>query len=144
LSFSAALSAIPDEEVPTPRRQKRIVLVDDSPLYAESWRAVLTSRYGDRVAFEAYDDPMKAVPTLGADIDLLLLDLEMPVLDGRKMAAIAEERGVSCKRIVIISAHHADELHALFPPRSCLAVINKTDPSQQQAFLMILDSVMKR
>ncbi len=127
-----------------PPRPKRIVLVDDSPLYAESWRAVLACRYGERAILEAYGDPIEALKHLGADIDLLLLDLEMPVLDGRKMAAIAVEKGVDARRIVIVSAHHADELHALFPPKSCLAVINKNEPKQQQAFLMILDSIMKR
>jgi CheY-like chemotaxis protein len=127
-----------------PLKPKRIVLVDDSPLYAESWRAVFASRYGDRVVFEAYQDPLKALPRLGPDVDLLLLDLEIPVLDGRKLAAIARDKGVACGRIVILSGRDADELHALFPRESCLAVINKTEPQQQNGFLMILDSIVKR
>ncbi|KAA0251889.1 MAG: response regulator [Acidobacteria bacterium] len=133
-----------DSEEAARSRPKRIVLVDDSALYAEAWRAVFHSRYGERVAFEAYQDPVEALRHFAADVDLLLLDLEMPVLDGRKLAVMAEQRGIACRRIVILSAHSADELHELFPPSSCLAVINKTEPKQQQAFLMILDSVMKR
>lgn len=135
---------MPEIVVAATRRPKRIVLVDDSALYAEAWRAVLASRYGERVAFESYQDPIEAIRHFAADIDLLLLDLEIPVIDGRKLAALAQERGVPCKRIVVVSAHSADELHQLFPPSSCLAVVNKTEPKQQQAFLMILDSVMKR
>ena len=38
----------------------------------------------------------------------------------------------------------AEDLHQLFPDGSCLAVINKTEPNQQNAFLMILDSIVKR
>ena len=38
----------------------------------------------------------------------------------------------------------AERLHALFPKGSCLAVINKEEPAQQAAFLMILDSLMKK
>lgn len=130
---------------PAPARpQKRIVLVDDSAFYAESWRAVLLSRYGDRISFEAYQDPLKALPHLTPDIDLLLLDLEIPVLDGKKVAAFAQERGVPGRRIVVVSARNADDLHEIFPSGSCLAVINKSEPAQQEAFLMILDSVMKR
>jgi len=119
-------------------------MVDDSEIYSRVWRRTLESRYGPKITFESYTDPLKAIPILGPSIDLLLLDLEMPVFDGRKLAALAVERGVPCRRIVIVSAHEADELHLLFPKDSCLAVINKTDPNQRQAFLMILDSVVKR
>ena len=127
-----------------PRSPKRVVLVDDSPLYAESWRAIFACRYGDRVRFEAYQDPVEAIRALGPDVDLLLVDLEMPVLDGRKVATIAQERGVPRKRIVIVSGHDADELHRLFAPGDCLAVINKSEAQQQSAFLMILDSLVTR
>lgn len=134
----------PSNLIPSPSRPKRIVLVDDSPLYGEAWRAVFASRYGERVVFEAYQDPLKALPRFGPDVDLLLLDLEMPILDGRKLAEMARQRGVVCGRIVILSGRDADELHAMFPRDSCLAVINKTEPQQQNGFLMILDSIVKR
>ena len=129
---------------PSAVKPARVVLVDDSAAYAESWRAVLKGRYGDKITFESYQDPLKAIPRFGPEIDLLLLDLEMPVLDGRKLAALAKERGVAPRRIVILSAHDADELHALFPGGTCLAVVNKTEPQQQNGFLMILDSIVKR
>lgn len=133
-----------DQEPPVPPRAKRVVLVDDSPAYAASWRAIFAERYGDRVAFEAFQDPVAALGRLGPDVDLLLVDLEMPVLDGRSVARLAKERGVSERRIVIVSGHDADELHRLFPQGACLAVINKTEAQQQHAFLMILDSVVLR
>jgi CheY-like chemotaxis protein len=140
---SVVSSATPELVAPT-RKPTRIVLVDDSPLYGESWRAVLASRYGDRVVFESYQDPIAALPRLGPDVDLLLVDLELPVLDGKKLAAMARDRGVLCKRIVILSGRDADELHAMFPRESCLAVVNKTEPQQQSGFLMILDSIVRR
>jgi len=133
-----------DPSAASPPRAKRVVLVDDSPAYAASWRAIFAERYGEKVAFEAYQDPVAALSHLGPDVDLLLVDLEMPVLDGRSVARLAKERGVSEKRIVIVSGHDADELHRLFPQGACLAVINKTEAQQQSAFLMILDSVIRR
>jgi CheY-like chemotaxis protein len=141
---SVVSSTSAPELPPSSPRPKRIVLVDDSPLYGESWRAVLAARYGDRVIFEAYQDPLKALPRFGPDVDLLLLDLELPILDGRKLATIARDKGIACGRIVILSGRDADELHALFPRDSCLAVINKTEPQQQDGFLMILDSIVRR
>ena len=92
----------PDASPPAARAPKRVMLIDDSVLYAESWRAVLLSRYGEKIAFEAYQDPLKAIPHLAPDVDLLLLDLEMPVLDGRKIAALAQERGIPPRRIVVV------------------------------------------
>jgi DNA-binding NarL/FixJ family response regulator len=125
-------------------RPKRVVLVDESPLYAESWRAVLACRYGPAVSFEFYRDPIAALDALGPDVSLLLVDLELPLLGGQKILELAKGRGVVCRRIVILSSRPAEDLHQLFPDGSCLAVINKTEPNQQDAFLMILDSIVKR
>jgi hypothetical protein len=77
-------------------------------------------------------------------VSLLLVDLELPLFGGRKLFELAKERGVACRRIVILSSRSAEDLHQLFPEGSCLAVINKTEPNQQSAFLMILDSIVKR
>jgi CheY-like chemotaxis protein len=125
-------------------RPKRVVIVDESPLYAESWRAVLACRYGPAVSFEFYRDPLEALEALGPDVSLLLLDLELPLFGGRKLFELAKERGVANRRVVILSSRPAEELHELFPEGSCLAVLNKTEPNQQDAFLMILDSIVKR
>ena len=125
-------------------RPKRVVFVDQSPLYAESWRAVLACRYGPAVSFEFHRDPLEALEALGPDVSLLLLDYELPLYGGRKLFELAKGRGVTNRRIVILSSRPAEELHELFPDGSCLAVINKTEARQQDAFLMILDSIVKR
>jgi DNA-binding NarL/FixJ family response regulator len=125
-------------------RPKRVVCVDDSPLYAESWRAVLACRYGPAVSFEYHREPLEALEALGPDVSLLLLDLELPLFGGRKLFELAKMRGVTNRRIVMLSSRPAEELHQLFPDGSCLAVINKTEAKQQDAFLMILDSIVKR
>lgn len=138
------VSSVPADALPKPvaKRPKRIVLVDDSPAYADQWRRALAERYAEAVVFETYADPIQAIPHLGPDVDVLLLDLELPMIDGCKLAEVARQRGVACRRIVILSGRDADELHRLFPPDSCLAVINKTEPNQQKAFQMILDSLV--
>jgi pimeloyl-ACP methyl ester carboxylesterase len=88
-------------EAPAPARVKRIVLVDASPLYAEAWRAVFAARYGPSVTFEAYADPLEALPRLGEDVSLLMVDLELPLFGGRKVLELAKQRGVAGRRIVI-------------------------------------------
>ncbi len=56
----------------------------------------------------------------------------------------AVEAGVNPKRIIISSSHPAERLHEAFDRTACLAVIEKVEPQQQAAFMMILDSIMKR
>jgi hypothetical protein len=68
----------------------------------------------------------------------------MPHVDGRKFLEYAIERGVSRSRVIVTSGRDADDLHSLFPAGACLAVMNKTEPKQREAFTMILDSIMKR
>jgi CheY-like chemotaxis protein len=93
---------------------------------------------------ETYAHPYDALPKIDADIDLLIVDVEMPGMDGKKFVDYARQKGLPARRIVVTSAHSADELHERFRLGEAIAVINKTDPKQQEAFLMILDSVMRR
>lgn len=122
----------------------RAVVVDDSPFQCAAVRQLLERRYGDRVRVEAYVDPFAAVAQLDSSIGLLLLDWEMPGLDGAAMLEEARRCGVDLKRVIIRSAHHADALHRQFDGRGCLCVIEKGEAEQQAAFLMILDSLIRR
>ena len=125
-------------------RPVRAVVIDDSHFQCTVLRRMLESRYGEKVQVETYVDPVQAVERLGPGIGLLLLDWEMPGLDGAAMLEEARQRGVDLKRVIIRSARHADELHRQFDGRGCLCVIEKGEQEQQAAFLMILDGIVKR
>ena len=122
----------------------RAVVVDDSPFQCLALRNMLEQRYVERVRVETYVDPVQAVERLDPGIGLLLLDWEMPGLDGAAMLEEARRRGVDLKRVIIRSARHADELHRQFDGRGCLCVIEKGEEEQQAAFLMILDGIVRR
>jgi CheY-like chemotaxis protein len=125
--------------------KKRIVIVDDSDASCAMFREILLERYGEgRVSVETYVTPLDALPVIDQSIDLLIVDLEMPHLDGKKFLGYAIERGVDRRRVIVTSGRDADELHRIFPAGSCLAVMNKTEPRQREAFTMIVDSIMKR
>ena len=125
-------------------RAKRIVIVDDSPGYCDLWSNFLGDRYQDTATVETYSHPYDALPKIDDSIDLLIVDLEMPGMDGKKFVEYARAKGLSPRRIVVTSSHSADVLHQRFRIGETIAVINKTEPKQQEAFLMILDSIMRR
>jgi CheY-like chemotaxis protein len=125
-------------------RPKRVVIVDDSPAYCDLWSNFMTERYGDAVRVETYSHPYDALPKIDDSIDLLIVDLEMPGMDGKKFVDYARQKGLAAARMVVTSSHSAEELHERFRIGETIAVINKTEARQQEAFLMILDSVMKR
>jgi CheY-like chemotaxis protein len=123
---------------------KRIVIVDDSPAYCDLWSNFITERYSENVKVETYSHPYDALPKIDASIDLLIVDLEMPGMDGKKFVDYARQKGLTPRQIVVTSSHSADELHQRFRIGETIAVIQKTEAKQQEAFLMILDSVMRR
>jgi len=129
---------------PEPAKSKRVVIVDDSTSYCDMWLNFITERYPDTAKVETYSHPYDALPRIDAAIDLLIVDLEMPGMDGKKFVDYARAKGLPARRIVVTSSHSADELHQRFRIGETIAVINKTETKQQEAFLMILDSIMRR
>jgi CheY-like chemotaxis protein len=123
---------------------KRIVIVDDSASYCDLWSNFILERYQETARIENYTHPYDALPKIDDTIDLLIVDLEMPGMDGKKFVEYARLKGLSPRRIVVTSSHSADVLHQRFRIGETIAVINKTEPKQQEAFLMILDSVMRK
>jgi CheY-like chemotaxis protein len=121
-----------------------VLVVDDSRFQCAALRRLLEIRFGERVAVETYTEPQAAVDHLGPDVDLLLLDWEMPNLDGAAVLEEARRRGMDLKRVIVRSGHPAEELHRRFDGRGCLCVIEKGEAEQGAAFLMILDGIVRR
>lgn len=127
-----------------PPDPKLIVVVDDSELFCEKMVRFFKDRYGDRVTVETYTDPLKGLVVLSPNIDLLIVDLEMPTIDGKKFLGYARQKGMDHRRIIITSFRSAEILHQKFQLSDCLAVIDKNEPEQQKVFAMIADSIVNR
>jgi len=121
----------------------KILIIDDDKAFLD----LLTSYVGERfpdLKVETHVDPVQALAAITADLGLLLIDLEMPGLDGGKILNYATAKGVSKNRIIILSGRDADYLHKRFPMGSCLAVLNKHEARQRAVLDMIFNSLQQK
>ena len=122
---------------------KKIMIIDDDQLFLNLLTDEISEHYPN-LEILAFDNALQGLAHITTDLDLLLLDLEMPELDGGKLLAYATEKGLDCRRIIILSARDADYLHKCFPMGQCLAVLNKHDVRQKAVLDMIFDALQKK
>jgi CheY-like chemotaxis protein len=89
-------------------------------------------------------DPLQGLAAISTDLDLLLIDLEMPGMDGGKILEYAAGKGLSRTKIVIFSGRDAEYLHQRFPMGSCLAVLNKFEVRQKAVLDMIFSQLQAK
>jgi CheY-like chemotaxis protein len=118
----------------------KILLIDDDAAFLKLLENYVEENYTG-LHILTCNDPIKCLASISQDLDLLVVDLEMPGLDGTKVLSYALSKGLSKNRIVILSSHDADYLHACFPLGICLAVLNKYEAQQRTVLDMIFKSV---
>jgi CheY-like chemotaxis protein len=119
---------------------KTILLIDDDATFLKLLEEFVEEQYPDLRVLTC-NDPIRCLTTITADLDLLLVDLEMPGLDGTKVLSYAVSKGLSRNRIIILSGRDAEYLHDRFPMGSCLAVLNKYEGRQRDVLDMIFKSL---
>lgn len=122
----------------------KILIIDDD----ETFLTILSryiQDYFPLLQVETCANPVRALATIREkDLDLLLVDMEMPTLDGAKIFKYATDSGIDKNRIVILSGRDSDYLHEQFPLGTCLAVLNKYEVRQKTVLDMIFSSLQKK
>ena len=122
----------------------KILIIDDDETFLKVLDRYIR-KYFPLLRVETCTDPVKALAAISAkDLDLLLVDLEMPKLDGTKIYKYATDSGIDKNRIVILSGREADYLHEKFPMGTCLAVLNKYEARQKSVLDMIFTSLQNK
>lgn len=118
-----------------------VLLIDDERRFTDFLQEYVSQQFAG-ICLLVCNDPLKALPLLQSGAhDLILIDLEMPVLDGGKLLRFALQAGVDRNRIILLSSHDATNLHRLYPSGSCLAVLNKFEHGQREVLAMVFESL---
>jgi len=118
-----------------------ILLIDDDSSFTGHLEAYVAERYS-RIKIVSCNNPFEALRMIAVEqYDLILIDLEMPALDGRKLMSFALKAGIKPANMVLLSGHDADYLHQICPSGSCLAVLNKFEVRQREVLDMIFSSL---
>lgn len=122
----------------------KILIIDDDASFLNFLSSYI-KQYYPLLDVETCKNPLKALSAMkNKVIDLLLVDLEMPKIDGVKIFKYATEAGIDKNRIVILSGRDADYLHEHFPMGTCLAVLNKYESKQKAVLDMIFSSMQRK
>lgn len=122
----------------------KILIVDDDAAFVGALRDKIHALY-PLLDVVTCTEPLLALTILKqGKVDLLLVDLEMPTLDGSKIFSYAVSVGMDKNRIVILSGRDSDYLHEQFPMGTCLAVLNKYEAKQKAVLDMIFSSMQRK
>ncbi|MFA7062254.1 MAG: response regulator [Pedobacter sp.] len=122
----------------------RILLIDDDRGFTDFMSGYIRENY-PLLQVEICNSPVTALQLIkSGGYDLMLIDLEMPTMDGLKVLGFATQSGVDKNRIVILSGRDADTLHEICPMGTCLAVLNKFEARQKLVLDMIFNSLHKK
>ena len=120
-----------------------ILIIDDDKSFLQMMQEHLCATYPG-LSVLACHDPIACLAKITPQLRLLLVDLEMPGLDGSKVLSYATAAGLSKSRVIILSARDAEYLHERFPLGSCLAVLNKHEAKQQEVLDMVLRALTRQ
>lgn len=122
----------------------RILLIDDDLAFTRFLASYIADNF-PLLRVEVCNNPMAALHSIKAgSYDLMLIDLEMPAMDGLKLLKFAVGVGMDKNRIVILSGRDADFLHDICPMGTCLAVLNKFEARQKSVLDMVFTALNRK
>jgi CheY-like chemotaxis protein len=122
---------------------KKVLIIDDDAAFVKPLVAYIAERFPG-LEVQTCTEPVRGLAAITADLDLLLVDLEMPGIDGGKILAYATAKGLDKRRVIILSGRDADYLHERFPMGCCLAVLNKYEAKQKAVLDMVFSSLQQK
>ena len=92
------------------RDRYKILIVDDSSMNRDMLVSILGDKY-DYLEASNGMEALRVVEKYGEDINLILLDVVMPVMDGYEFLEIMNKNKLTEKiPVIVISSHSSDEI----------------------------------
>jgi DNA-binding NarL/FixJ family response regulator len=109
------------------RPARRVLVVDDHPSFRSCARALLTAE-GFEVVGEAEDGAAALALAAELDPELVLLDIQLPDIDGFEVASrlLARDSGL---KIVLVSSRDRSAYGSLIEESGALGFVSKADLS---------------
>lgn len=96
-----------------PELKNKIMIVDDEEIVRELLEEVLRSAGYEVVAFSSGLDAESFLKRQGEVVDLLVLDVEMPVIDGEKTLLLLRKIDASLKTIILTGYTSSDKIERI-------------------------------
>ena len=112
--------------MPAQKKEIRTIVVDDSPAALHAMSSVVARQQNLRFVGSASNGREALALARSLHPDLVLLDLEMPVMDGIE-ATSCLGRDCPATRVVIVTVHNTPELRQLCYDRGASGFIAKAD-----------------
>lgn len=125
-------------------RNGTILLIDDDPAFTSLLEGYIAEQF-PLLTVSVCNNPLHALGCIRRQpYDLILIDFEMPNIDGRKLLTFAVQAGIDKNRVVILSSRDPDYLREHCPMGSCLAVLNKHEVRQKAVLDMLFASISQK
>ena len=91
--------------MPSASKIRLVLVVDDDPIHQSILEALLTRRFRCRVLKAGNGtEAARSIETSGADLDLVVLDLNMPEFDGIEFLAVLRDKAIDTPVILASGA----------------------------------------
>ena len=110
----------------TPKQPIRVLIVDDQEPFRAALRMVVDLMDGFEIVGEAHDGESGVALADELAPDLVLMDVQMPGIDGLEATRrlTANSSGI---RVIVLSTHHAKEYGGLALEAGAVAFISKSE-----------------
>lgn len=117
---------------PQPTRRPRVLAVDDEALWRSTYSRLLKPHGVELILATNGKEGLQQLIDHYFELDLVVLDLHMPELDGRALIdRIRRLGGENAMRLFLVSAAPEEELASLAGPKGANVVLSKLSPIEE-------------